>query len=73
MLDQVKDIQMVVLDGKNYGNNASVKVSTIFRGREVTSTVPLVKENGAWYIDSDEAMSSMPIDIPDFAAAAAPT
>jgi hypothetical protein len=73
-IDQLKTLQMIVLEVKTYGERGRVKVSTIFQGREETNTVPMVLEGGLWRIDSDESLSAVPMDFSNaIQACATPT
>lgn len=59
---QFERLAIVVMDIKPYGDRASVKVSVLLNGRDRTQTIPLVLENGRWKIDTDGAMTDLPVD-----------
>lgn len=54
---QLRSLSLVVLDVQEYGNTASVRVSTIFQGREVEDRLKLVKVKGLWYFENDGALA----------------
>jgi hypothetical protein len=73
-VDALRTFQLVVLEVKEYGDEASVKVATIFNGQDNTDTVPMLREGGRWYIDSDESLNAVPMNFaPDLEASATPT
>ena len=43
-------------------------------GQEQTTTLPLVQEDGRWYLDSNETIDSLPVNIqPNLQACVAPS
>jgi hypothetical protein len=59
---QIRRLAIVVLEIRPYGDRASVKVSVLLNGRDKTQTIPLVLEDGRWKIDTDAAMTDLPVD-----------
>jgi len=73
--NSLKSLTLVVLDERNYGDSASVKVSLLLNGAETTDTIQLACVNGRWYIDSGDSMRTVPGLQPDLGiqACATPT
>ena len=61
-LKQMESIQIAVMEVRNYGDRATVKIMTIVNGNQIPSSVPLVKEGNRWRIDSDDSLSAMPVN-----------
>jgi hypothetical protein len=64
---QFKSLSLVVLDVKEYGETASVKVSMLHQGREANDRLKLVRVKGRWYFEDDNALARaapMPIAPP---------
>lgn len=59
---QIRRLAIVVMDIRPYGDRASAKVSVLLNGRDRTQTIPLVLEGGRWKIDTDAAMTDLPVD-----------
>ena len=55
---QIRKISLVVLDVKEYGKTASVRVSVIFQGREAEDRIKMVKVDGRWYFENDSALTT---------------
>ena len=74
LFDKLKGFQIVVLNVDQYGNKAQVEVSQLMDGQEQTTTLPLVQEEGRWYLDSNETIDSLPVNIqPNLQACVAPS
>jgi len=55
---QIRKISLVVLDVKEYGQTASVRVSVIFQGNEAEDRIKMVKVDGRWYFEDDSALTT---------------
>ena len=68
-IDQLKSMHVIVMDVKKHGNTAQVEVRTLFNEQTTTQKVPMVKEGGLWYLDSDESVTGLPVSLtPNLAA-----
>ncbi len=72
-LKRLKQLQLVVLEVKEYGDRARVRVCQILGGREREFMLPMAREGGLWKIDSGIASLNLPVRLgPDLQAAATP-
>lgn len=74
-IESLKSLHMIVMKVREYDGQATVSVVAIYNGQEQKQTLRMVREGGRWMIDSDDSVTSMPLQFaPDVSAAvAAPT
>jgi len=66
-------VTIAVMKVRLYGERASVKVTMIINGRDRAQTIPMVRENGRWHIDSDDAVARLQVDLtPDLSSCVTP-
>lgn len=62
-LDMVANVHFIVMDVDIQGNRALVTLQTLHRGEEQNTELPMVREDGRWYIDSDESIGNLPLNM----------
>jgi len=60
-MDPLKKLTIVVVDVKQWDNEATVKASFLLRGRANDRTLRMVREAGLWKLDSPDAMNGVPM------------
>jgi hypothetical protein len=65
-------LHIVVMRVRESGDRASVDVTVLVHGQDRKQTLPMVREGGRWMIDSDDSVTSMPLQLaPDVVQACA--
>lgn len=60
-LESLRTLTIVVVDIKQWENEATVKASFLLRGRANDRTLRMVREGGLWKLDGADAMYGIPM------------
>jgi hypothetical protein len=72
-VSMLESLHVVVMRVRERGDSASVDVTLLLQGQDRKQTIPMVREHGRWMIDSDDSVTSMPLELtPDVQACVAP-
>lgn len=63
VLTRLKSFQIAILEVKDYGERATVKVMTMMDGSQTRGEIPLVREDGRWRLDSQDSLTNLPLTI----------